>query len=238
MYHYIDDAPCMTSYNLVFGSAFHETIESYLIDEKQAPALSERWLQCWDVQVEENGKDNISWDKWNTYKSMKRLGLKMFNSASILQNINGIQPAYYTGNTDKMRIEQYVNVPIPGVPVPLVGYIDVVHDDLIPGDFKTSSKGWYPGSAEKQIQPLFYLYALHYLGYDDIWDFRHHIYVKKTKKAVNKETRFTQRNIDWGIELLQQTWRGIKAGAFPAGSYMSWWCSEKYCEYWKHCGRV
>ena len=61
----------------------------------------------------------------------------------------------------------------------MVGYIDVITADGIPGDFKTSARTWTVDKALNETQPLFYLAALNQIGVREVnLRFRHYVFVK------------------------------------------------------------
>lgn len=58
------------------------------------------------------------------------------------------------------QIERKVTFRVAGVPLPIIGYIDILQDDGVPIDIKTSSTEWTVERAEQELQPLYYLEGL------------------------------------------------------------------------------
>jgi len=125
---------------------------------------------------------------------------------------------------------------VPGVPLPVIGYIDLMTADGVPGDFKTSRNRWTQGDAEGEIQPLVYLAALHQAGRPVAGNrFRHYVITKTKKPEVQViEHRHTMMEIFWLFELIRRVWRGIEAEVFPVNPN-AWLCSSRYCAYWTQC---
>jgi hypothetical protein len=220
-FKYIEDQPKKTSTALAFGSAFHETVEKYVLrtEETDIKAL---WTTAWGNQAKK-----VTLDEGDTFEGMQNEGIRMFTSPKVLYEINAIQPP--------REIEFAVKLTVPGVPVPIIGYIDIIGQDGIPGDFKTSSKRWGDDKAANSLQPLFYLAALNQMGIQTPMKFRHYVFIK-TKEPNTQliETDFKPANVLFLFSLVQNVWKSISADAFhenPDG----WLCSETYCDFWKLC---
>jgi len=142
-------------------------------------------------------------------------------------------------NETRPQIEKYVTLGIPGVPVPIVGYIDVIEKDGVPVDLKTSARAWGRGKAQDELQPLFYLAALNQsLGFslNPELKFRHYVFTKaKSPKVQIWETQRTIDELFWLFTLIREVWQGIERGVFPPSGVGSWKCSAKWCEYWHLC---
>lgn len=223
---YIDKLPTGTSPELVFGSAFHGTIENFIKGNHQGDLL-QFWQTNWKEQLERNPE--IDWGM-DSPASFENLGIRMFESKEIHQGILSIKadaPEW---------IEKRIELKVPGVPIPVLGFIDIVTADGIPGDFKTSSKSWTMDKALGETQPLFYLAALNQLGiHSHNWKFRHFVFVKtKEPKFQIMEHVHNPTEVFWLFEMIRRAWQGIEAGVFPI-SPGSWKCSPNYCEFWSKC---
>jgi len=53
-----------------------------------------------------------------------------------------------------LYIEEFVSLIVPGVPVPIIGFIDVITTDDIPTDFKTSGKSWSEKQAAERKEAI------------------------------------------------------------------------------------
>jgi len=134
------------------------------------------------------------------------------------------------------EIERKVELRVPGVPIPVIGYIDIIADDGVPGDFKTSAKSWTNGKAADELQPLFYLAALNQAG-TTVKDgkFRHYVIVKtKTPKMDVFENTHNMKEIFFLFDLIGRVWDAIEKESFPLNP-TSWKCSASYCDFWSSC---
>jgi len=231
-FHYLDQIETPKSAALVFGSAFHNTIEERVKTTSQGDMLSlvERWQQHWTAQLKQTGE--ISWDG-DTPEAMCNLGVRMLSDSDIAALINSLKPAL---EGEKPQIELSVTLIVPGVPIPVIGFVDMIEQDGVPCDFKTSARSWSQERAQTDMQPAFYLAALNQMGYrDPELRFRHYVFLKTKKPQVQIwETQRTWRDMFYVFELVSGVWKAIESGVFiphPGG----WKCSEKYCEYWGIC---
>lgn len=225
-FRYIEKIPTIASEALAFGGAFHNTIEQYL---KVGGDLLAHWEEKW---VEKTQEEDVLFDT-ETDDAMYQQGIEMFQSPSIREGLAQIKPLWIG---DVPMIEQKVSLEVENVPVPVIGYIDILTADNLPGDFKTSSNRWSVDKAEGEIQPLFYLAALHQAGIElPEWTFRHFVFTKKKYEFQSLESHFNPRQQEWLFQMIQNVWRGIENEVFFENPMSDWACSEKFCEYWSLC---
>lgn len=225
-FRYIEKIPVVTSTALAFGGAFHSTIEEYL---RVGGDLLDHWEEKW---VEKTGEAEVEFDA-ETDEAMYQLGTEMFQHPAVREGLSQIKPMRIG---EALMIEQKVSLEVEDVPVPVIGYIDVITDDSLPGDFKTSSNRWSASKAEKEIQPLFYLAALDQAGIElPAWTFRHFVFTKRKVDFQHFETHFNPRQQEWLHQMIQNVWRGIENEVFFENPMSDWACSEKFCEYWTLC---
>lgn len=248
---------------LPFGSAFHTACEKYISDNvsNNAPNVTatgrasaeDIFVNAWARKVQEEGKF-IDWDKPSEeYTALGRRMLggelavtgggpnRKVRNASVF--LSGVVPMVNEGLASKkrLRIEERVSFTVPGVPVPVIGYIDVVTEDGVPCDFKTSSRAWNAAKAHDSLQPTFYVAALAQSG-QVVPDgkFRYYIFTKtKNPKAQIIETKRTPGQLFWLLDALRLMWDGVEAGVFLPSGVGSWKCSDRWCEFWDLCrGKV
>jgi hypothetical protein len=169
---------------------------------------------------------------------MAALGEKMFSDPDTIALVDSLEPLVIE---DQVQIERKIELHVPGVPIPIIGYIDLIESDGIPADFKTSGKSWSQKQADAEMQPCFYLAALNQSGwnpeinYKDAFLFRHYVFVKtKTPKVQIWESTRTIQDLFWLFGLISDVWHGIECGAFPPNPG-TWKCSPRHCEYWGIC---
>jgi hypothetical protein len=234
---YITHEPHLTSPSLVFGTAFHRTAERLIKGEQIDPV--EQWKLDWN---EAAALEAILWDE-TTPDEQLAIGIGMFQSDEVLDMLQTFEPRIIqVPNVDLAKMESVADVEkkvqfeIPGIPWPIVGYIDVMCSDGIPLDIKTAARMWPQDKASVEMQPLFYLHALNLLGETEHqMRFRHVVFTKaKTPKVAMFETQRTQREIDFMLRMLDATYKGIAANIFVPNPN-SWLCSPKYCEFYDTC---
>jgi putative RecB family exonuclease len=231
-YKYIDNLPDPPSAALKLGSAVHAVIEELITDRTEqlsaaspATLFAERWGEALaDATV-----------RWNSDlpEAIGNEGLRLVTSGVVLDVINKLEPMMVK---TKAAIEERVELHVPGVPVPIVGFIDMIGADGVPHDFKTSAFSWNAEKAQAETQPLFYLAALNQAGrVDHGYRFRHVVLVKtKTPQAAVIESQHRPGEMFWLFEMIADVWKGIQAGHFPP-SPGAWSCTPKYCNAWDVC---
>lgn len=232
---YIAKEPQAVTPPLVFGSALHNTIESYIEAKAELGpgfnyALTDKWGEIWQHTLEK--QPECEWGASQPEEHYNE-GVRLLNNPDLVQMVNRLTPLRDEAG---LFMEREVFVNVPGVPVPIKGYIDIVTKDGVPGDFKTSATSWSNEKAAKELQPLFYLAAMNQLGMDSPGlRFRHYVITKtKTPKVQVIETQHTYDSIFWLYGLVQQVWRAIESETFVVNPH-AWLCSPKYCNAWSQC---
>jgi hypothetical protein len=221
---------------LLTGSAFHNTIERYIATKETIEAipddltLSNLWHTAWGEQIEKN--TDVDWGA-DTPEEHYNEGIRILSTAEVQDLADSLTPA---SDESGLWIERKMELWVPGVPIPIVGYIDIVTDDGVPGDFKTSKYQWSTDKAESEMQPLFYLASLNQAGVEvPGLRFRHYIVTKaKQPKVQVIEHSHTYAEIFWLFGLVQQVWQAIEREAFPPNPN-GWLCGPKYCGFWTSC---
>jgi hypothetical protein len=229
---YIDKIKTPTSPNLVFGSAFHETLESLIqarIESKDETAVTV-WSHLWKRAQEKE----VSWNGENPIE-LSNMAVRLLNHPDTAHIIDRLGALKVPG--EQPYIEEKVELHVPGVPIPIIGYIDVLDNKGIPYDFKTAGKSWTQDQAVKETQPTYYLAALNQTGYTGNPDrkFRHVVWVKgKTPKVQEFETTRSHADMFRLFGTIKAVWDAIQAGSFPPVT-SGLKHSAKYCDYWDHC---
>ena len=228
---YIDKVVVPTSPNLIFGSAVHAAIEQYTIANRAGNVVqsaAEIFAADWPERI---ARENIAWGS-DDADSMAASGAALLNTPEVIATIDSLVPLLWH---DRLAIEEKVTLRVPGLPIPVVGYVDMIAADGTACDFKTASRKWAADKAKEETQPLFYLAALNQAGLPLDWRFRHYVFVKGAKPTA--QVFETVRNAGELFQLFQQiidVYQAIKAGAFPCNT-SSWKCSERWCEYYNMC---
>lgn len=223
---YIAKEPTMSSPALVFGSAFHGTIEKFVVEP--ATDILSIWSGAWNKAIE---SQPIFWGT-DTPEETYNDGVRMFSNAALLEEVKKIKPGVDEAGA---KIERKVELRVPGVPIPIIGYIDIILEDGTPADFKTSSRSWSDDKAADSLQGLFYLAALNQAGVKINWNFKHIVFVKtKEPKVQLLENTHTPGELFFLFNMIQQVWKGIEAEVFPTNT-STWKCNEKYCDFYANC---
>lgn len=223
---YVLGEPMPTTAPLLFGSAFHDTIETYIRDK--SVDIKTVWAEKYNAALEAD--PFVEWGK-SRPETLYNDGYRMFSDEDILSTVEGLVPL-----VDEFgpMIERKVTLYAPDVPVPIIGYIDMVAADGTPCDFKTSARTWTTTRAASETQPLFYLAALNALGHRSK-NFRHIVFVKtKTPQVQIIETPHTTSEIFWLFDMVRRVWDAIETGVFPMNPN-GWLCAEGMCPFWPTC---
>lgn len=225
-FRYLKNESEPRSPGLVFGSVIHKTIYSYLKDGIHL-------IDAWGVHWKEEAEDGpINWGNDNP-NDLFEYGTKMLSTKEVKRHIKDLVPGFILGES---ALEHYVELQVPAVPVPVIGYIDMIDNQMIPYDFKTSSRSWNQQRADSELQATFYIAALNQIGLVSLpCKFKYLVFVKnKTPKVQLIETERTVQDIWRMMELVREMWGAIQKDVFmPAPG--SWVCSEKYCGFWNQC---
>lgn len=227
-FKYIEKIKTPTSPELVTGSAFHETVEKFIAGGHQGNLL-DMWNENWKKQIE--GQE-VDWGT-STPEHHCNEGVRILSSPDIQKGILSIKAGF---DDNGPRIERKIELRVPGVPIPIIGFIDIITDSGVPADFKTSKSSWSADKALNETQPLFYLAALNQAGIQTPgWRFRHFIFVKtKTPQFQVLEHVHNPGQLMWLFQMIRNAWRAIEAGVFPENP-TGWLCSPGWCNYWSLC---
>lgn len=244
-----DNVPHKTATNLVFGSAFHDTVEDRVRNKVKGinTPIALCWASAWAAQIDRNNRGaDIDW-RDTSPDEYDMLGRRMLANPTIRNVIDSITPLMtkdeFTweppprGQPGHPTIEKLVELNIPGIDIPLIGYVDIIGDDFVPIDLKTSSQRWNQDKADKQMQATLYLAALEQMGFKNNPErlFRYYIFTKTSKPVAQVlTTERSQKQIDWALQAVRDVYDAIKKGCYPPND-TGWKCSEKWCEFHSHC---
>lgn len=214
-YRYIDQIPTGPNEALLFGSAWHKAVEHYVGDGRDVPSLrstlAEQWWMAWEEALDGVGSlpDHVA-DK---VVELAALGAVLASNSEILVVVDAIRP---------VAVERRVTFMVPGVPVPVIGYIDAVLPDDTLVDFKTAGKPWAEDRIQKyERQPAFYLSATG--GHK----FRHVVFVKSWRPAVQVIDSEWPDPQGVAFPMVREAWDGIGRGDFRCKPERCEWCDYK-----------
>lgn len=235
-YKYIDKLPSKPSAALVFGSAIHEAVEDIIhANTLDWPVdIEASWRRAWEQQM---SKEPFEPDGECTPESLFNDGHRLLADKSVQQIILDLRAARVEGG--EPLIEQRIELRVPGVPLPVIGFIDVILSDGTLADFKTSARAWDSAKAGNEMQPLVYLGAMLQAKRAVSGTFRHIVLVKTKKPQIQCiDTYRSISEVFWLLDTIQHVWAGISAGVFPCNT-AGWKCTPQYCDAWQVCrGRL
>jgi hypothetical protein len=231
-FRYGDGARSVPTPALVFGKAMHAAIETILGAWAlgQEVDLLRAWGLAWQVAAATEG---ITWGNSDPGELCSQ-GRMLMGSRSTEHMFRKVIPMLVDGQP---VIEKKIELRVPGVPVPIVGYIDVICADGVPVDFKTSNRPWMVPRAIAEVQPAIYLAALRqerWPGNEEL-RFRHLVLVKRKKPVLQLlETRRLPEDLFAAMKVVRAAWGGIERGEFGANVF-SEMCRPGRCGYWGIC---
>jgi len=185
----------------IFGTAAHNAIESDILNKTSEAHLT------FSKHLQDTFNDRAMGMMLteDAYDKLEEEGKTILSDPMVQFIIEGIEAT---------EVEKYIEFLVPGVPVPIIGYIDIVCTDGVPMDIKTSWNDWGHTRAEDETQPDFYLYAMDVLNIGERQHrgrFRHLIVVKRTDapRAYVLET-VRQNYVSTVDRLVQSMWAGIQ----------------------------
>ena len=232
---------------LVLGSAFDAACEWF---------LRQKWAGVWVTGEQMGLRFGVEWDAqlarpdpagpidWGTRGETSAFedGLHLATSPATLAALRSIKPAPHPDNPDAPGLQVHVQVNVPGVSVPVIGWIDCLAEG--PGgttvviDFKTARRAWARGRERKELQARIYLAALWQAGTpiaslrSAYWVFLPGI-TPEGCRVQKLDPLLDERDILLTLDLLRRSWRQIEAGTFVPNSH-SFRCNER-CPGWSGC---
>ena len=220
--------------NLIFGSVIHEVLGEYYTGKRMHTKVSLKALQeCFEVSWSDSaeGNDNIRYSKNNTFESLMMMGKELLS-------------AWYHALPDDdfkvIGIEEVFNVKLPGIPIPIIGAMDLIEEDantIIITDFKTSARSYSVDEVDKNMQLLLYQVAAKLNGYADREILLRLDVLVKTKTPKFEQYWTTRSELD-EIRLIKKihaVWNGIQNGVFIPND-QSWRCKscvfKTACDEW------
>jgi hypothetical protein len=216
-----------------FGTALHRMVQACLVAKASGDPYDpvQAWAGAW-AAVQEH--ERIAWGA-ELPEQYETEGLVIANSAPVRSFLASVDLLV---DEQGAAVEREIEFTVPGVPVPIIGYVDLIDAAHVPYDLKTSRRAWTSDRALNELQPLFYLTALNQRGGGRNPDhvFRHVNIVRAGRAATVQvfETRRTLAEMLWAANLIREVWRGISSGVFPTNP-TTWKCSPRWCEFWPVC---
>jgi len=231
---YRDGLPRVVSPPLVFGSAWDLTVGRALRSPERGDvtvgSLLEDWRAVWPEcvgEAEATGRMDWGGDLPADLENEGRLLCALPKTAEVLRAMR-----VRTERGDP-ALQRRISLSVPGVPVPVIGFVDLWLEDGTVVDVKTARRPWAASKPRTDLQPRVYLAALQQEGFPlSGLRFRHLVWVRGSRPQLQVlDTEFSQGELFVALDALRETWRGIAAGVFPP-NFGCWRCGPA-CEVYR-----
>lgn len=229
----IDKVPMeFTPDALEFGSAIHKVLAVFYEEKMIGNRLSSKELcDLFETHWEKAAASHpdMKYGKGKSFSLLRTQGKELLG-------------AYHQSLPDDpytvLAVEEYFEFCIPGLDVPLIGYIDLMEEDesgaIVITDWKTAAKAYTFDEVNKNFQLTLYAMAMKSNGFAD-----REVLCKFDCLLKTKVPRFEQYYTVRGredelraITRINQTWEAITKGVFTPND-TSWKC--KGCVYQNAC---
>ena len=222
MYKYILKRPSPSSEEQIVGKAIHQAVQGYLAE---GGSVSTRYYAAF---AEATRGHSIPWK--TSPEAAANEGARLLSNERVQYGLNTLtlrSPA---------DIERKIELHVPDVPVPVIGFIDWIDADGVPVDLKTSARSWSQFRVDTELQPSFYLAALAQAG-EMPPAFKYVTLIKTREPKFETFTTYrTDDQIFWLYRLIREVWRAIYDYHYPPNP-TNWMCSPTGCPYYAECMR-
>lgn len=227
-FRYIQRLPAPVGSALLLGRAYHKALEVNFQEKVRTgtdvgmPVLLDAFDSEWNRMLQH---EEIQWDDESPaeIKDMGRrlVGIYMESVAPF------VMPA---------EVERKFSIALPGLDgYTLDGVIDLITDQGVIIDHKTSSKSKSESDVAKDLQASAYAAAmLADPTLSEVWIEFHTAVKAKTPNIQRLATMRNRQDAEWFIQLASEVLQQIKAGIFPPNPN-SYLCSPRWCGYWERC---
>ena len=223
-----------TSDALELGSCIHKTLAEFyqerMIGHKLPIEDLKGIFETYWKRLE--GRDDIDYEEGENFET-------------ILQKGKDLLDMYYANLPDDdfkvLAIEEPFSFSIPGLPIPMLGYIDLIEEDssgtLIVSDWKTTSRAYSSDRIDKSLQLTIYQMAAKANGYRDKDILLRFDCLIKTKipKFEQYYTTRSEEDERRAVKKILKIWEGISKGIFIPNDG-NWKCNgcgyKEYCDKW------
>jgi len=217
---------------MVFGTCIHRVLEQFYSEKMIGENLLLKYVHeifetTWTAIAAD--RDDIRYNGDNDFKSLLMYGKDLLT-------------AWYNKLPDDqftiLAIEEAFSFTLPGVPIPIIGAMDLIEEDsagtIIITDFKTSGRAYSKDEVDQNQQLTMYQIAAKRNGYGDREILLRFDTLVKTKTPKFEQYWTTRSQLDERrlIKKAAQVWDGISKGVFVAND-TSWKC--KGCAYKQAC---
>lgn len=223
---------------LVFGTCIHqvladfhqERLTGYYLSKKKLESL---FAQYWEERAFNNS--TIRYKAGNSYDSLLEQGKNL---------VREYFDNYLAEELTVLAIEEPFRFTVEGLPVPIIGAMDLVEEDekgtIIITDFKTATRAYSDDDVRKNFQLMVYHLAARSNGFRD----RNIVLmIECLVKTKNPQLRrYSTSKDEWdetrAVKKIREVWNGIESGVFIPND-ASWKCKDccykSACQEWFCC---
>lgn len=199
--HYVRGYSTPPNGAYAFGTAMHRAIQNSLVDG----GISQKSADLFHKDLEVASLEAMYPMPSKEFADLTALGRALLLEPNVQLLLNSVRIS------SQEQVERRLEFMVPGVPIPIVGYIDLLDDFGYPYDIKTSKWDWDEGKADAEVQPDFYLTALDANNIPGHGGKFSHIIVIKNIHSPNAYFMDTVRT-NWKektYDLVQSMWNGV-----------------------------
>lgn len=251
-YRYIDKVPELTSPVLAAGSAFHAVVEHGLRERAAGRVpdpkdLDDRFEPAWDRQFEEDAKrpSFLGWreDPEDPTDRMKKeyRALVRLAATEVLPKIS----PWMLGRDPMIEHRVDLELSSPEGPFKLLGFIDLLGDDGVLRDWKTTREEAPPTQEEAEyrrkknargwLQFAAYSFQTWPLTGQEDQPAQKIFMIRGPHPRVEYfDYVITQRHREWFLRVAAEVWVAIKRGLYVPNN-TGWWCDARFCSFHSPC---
>lgn len=234
---YINGERTPTSVAAAIGTAVDRSASRNLKHKIEAQTLLA------EEEVKEIARDTLvnTWAEVESTPGDEDEGLEFSRDKALDRSVTlaGFHHARLAPQMQVTHVQREWTLDINGLDVQLAGTIDFQEGSYSIDDLKTSAKSPAKDLADKSLQLT--TYALAVKAHDKVMPQRVRLdYLVMTPKRgdtklVQLESRRTVADFNPLLERIAAANKSIESGVFTPAPADSWWCSEKFCAFYRTC---
>ena len=223
-FRYVEGRKDVPGIALIEGSSHHTALEKNNLHKKvkgkdlKAGVLTDTFVN--ELRTRVKAEERVNWQDENEGKLIKRA--KVWHTDYIRKYAPKINP---------IMVEEKFEIPVKveGVEFKLKGVIDLGLKSKVL-DYKTLARAKNQYDTNQDLQLTLYAYAAKKMKVGFIQ------FLKTANPQVGViESSRTLAQMEWALKVVKEVVLSIRAGAFPMTQPTNWWCSSRFCGYWKLC---
>ncbi len=232
---YIEGEKIPPGFALLKGSGYHGGVEVNMSQKID----SHRDLPVGDIvdasvaAFEARQVDGVSLTDEEASRGLRVVQSEVIDDLCDVATVHAVKQA---PDYQPIMVERKVRIELPGTH-DLLAVIDLGDDQDRVVDFKSSGKRKSQADADASVQLTVYAAAYQVETGRDAQELRLDTIVQTKTKTSREvvETRRGPRDFNALADRINVIRSAIEAGNFPPASGLGWWCSSKWCGYYRTC---